>query len=95
MLTMLTLLTLLTKLTWQARTELKPQMAKPQTDVVAAGEPWPVASSANLQHGQPPNLLLLASLSVFAFFVRSTDALKLLAHILATPLMAIHNLLLL
>ena len=81
-------------LTWQARTELKPQMAKPQTDVVAAGEPWPVASSANLQHGQPPNLLLLASLSVFAFFVRSTDA-QILAHIIATPLVAIHNLLLL
>jgi len=32
----------------EARTELKPNLAKPQTDLVAAGgQPWPVASQAN------------------------------------------------
>ena len=42
----------LMRLTLQARTELKPKLAKPQTDLVAAGPPWPVASKAS-----PPTIL--------------------------------------
>merc|ERR1711974_427494 len=40
----------------EARTELKPNLAKPQTDLVAAGPPWPVASKAS-----PPTFLPFSS----------------------------------
>ena len=70
----------------QARTELKPELAKPQTDLslAAAGEPWQVVSSkaSNLLNTAAfthPSLLLLLPYPLIPISTTSLTFLALLA----------------
>ena len=72
----------------QARTELKPELAKPQTDLslAAAGEPWQVVSSkaSNLLNTAAfahPSLLLLLPYPLIPISTTSLTVVTSLAHL--------------
>ena len=72
----------------QARTELKPELAKPQTDLslAAAGEPWQVVSSkaSNLLNTAAfahPSLLLLLPSPLIPISTTSLTVVTSLAHL--------------